>query len=364
MTRSRSILCVPYPFPDESASSWIVRVCQFHDITYKGLTTSLGMNPVRDPDITSERDHVYRIGSGTCVSPTRLRELSDAFQAVQLQPALKRLLTSDEDNAPSYRYCPECLASDPTPYLRNGWRLRDWIVCPDHLTPLLHACPHCGEPLHAATSWRGRARKKFPDIRQCAACKATIVVEARKVGSIVGIEKNRISLQYAILSAMRSGSFTLGGLHATLPLEFLLWLRENHSVINEYRVYWFATWTSRKRAYTAAEFEKRVTEAYDIERTNDFGGNYTIESYIDFYRSRRIDSADTVDSCSEYVENNRFSYFMSLLVTAYHILGNKKVTFASLSGVGRKRSKRRSSQWLEACWNASLLRQGHSATTS
>ncbi|WP_240989712.1 hypothetical protein [Cupriavidus taiwanensis] len=150
----------------------------------------------------------------------------------------------------------------------------------------------------------------------------------------------------------------------TLPLDFLLWLRENHSVINEYREYWFSTWTSRKRSYTAAEFEKIVTDAYDIERKNDFDGHYTIESYIDFYKSCRSDSSETMNSCNEYVEKNRVSYFMSLLVTAYHFLGNKKVTFSSLCGVGKKTRKRRSSQWLEACWNGSLLRQRNFAKGS
>ncbi|SPA48316.1 protein of unknown function [Cupriavidus taiwanensis] len=357
MTRFRSILCVPYPFPDESASSWIARVCQFHDISYKALTTSLGMNPVRDPDITSDRDHICRIGSGTCVSPKRLRELSDAFHAVQLQPSLKKLLTFDNAKAPSYRYCPECLASDPIPYLRNGWRLRDWMVCPAHLTPLLHGCPHCGAPLRCATSSRGRAGKRLPAIGQCPECKSSMVAESRQVNSTIGINKNQISLQYAILSAVRSGSLTLSGLHVQVPLEFLIWLRENNSSINEYKTHWLAMWTSQKRSYTAAELEKRVTEAYDLERKNRFNGNYTVESYITFYKSYLADSAATVDACSEYVEQNRFSYFMSRLVSAYHFLGNKKVTFSSLCRVGRKGRKRSSSQFREACWNASSLRQ-------
>ncbi|MEM5432822.1 hypothetical protein [Cupriavidus oxalaticus] len=188
-----------------------------------------------------------------------------------------------------------------------------------------------------------------------------MMAEARQVGSHIVIDKNQINLQYAILSAIRSGSFALRGPHVTVPLEFLVWLRKNHSAIDEYRVHWLATWASRKRSYTAAEFERRVTEAYDIERKNEFNGEYTIDSYINFYRSYRADSTATEDSCSEYVEQNRFSYFMSLLVTAYHLLGNRKVTFASLCRVGRKRRKPRGSQWLEACWNASPLRQGRPA---
>ncbi|WP_231942099.1 hypothetical protein [Cupriavidus taiwanensis] len=177
------------------------------------------------------------------------------------------------------------------------------------------------------------------------------------MNSTIGINKNQISLQYAILSAVRSGSLTLSGLHVQVPLEFLIWLRENNSSINEYKTHWLAMWTSQKRSYTAAELEKRVTEAYDLERKNRFNGNYTVESYITFYKSYLADSAATVDACSEYVEQNRFSYFMSRLVSAYHFLGNKKVTFSSLCRVGRKGRKRSSSQFREACWNASSLRQ-------
>ncbi|WP_245001883.1 hypothetical protein [Cupriavidus pinatubonensis] len=181
--------------------------------------------------------------------------------------------------------------------------------------------------------------------------------------STIAFSKNQTSLQYAILSALRSGSLTLSGLRVMVPLEFLIWLRENHSSINEYKTHWLATWTSKKRSYTAAELENRVTEAYDLERQNYFNGDYTVDSYINFYKSYLADSATTVDACSEYVEQNRFSYLMSRLVSAYHFLGNRKVTFKSLCGVGRKRRKRSGSQLLEACWNASSLYQGCPART-
>jgi TniQ len=51
--------------------------------------------------------------------------------------------------------CPRCLG-DGEPYLRRAWRYSFVLTCPSCATPLLDACPHCGEPIvpHRSYRWR------------------------------------------------------------------------------------------------------------------------------------------------------------------------------------------------------------------
>lgn len=225
MSRPPSIVNAPYPFADESAASWIHRTCQLHGVTYKELTASLGIKRARDPDVAVPRNHVHHIGIGTGISATRLQQLADIFHAVRLHPPLKCLLNFHEE-VPAYRYCPECLATDLTPYLRIGWRFKDWTICPEHHVQMLEQCPSCGAPVLGTTPCLGVADDKALGVGHCAVCNSAL---ASATGSYqkVWASPKKLNTMETVVSSVRAGAFRIKGFALPLSLDLMLWLRDN-----------------------------------------------------------------------------------------------------------------------------------------
>lgn len=69
-------------------------------------------------------------------------------QMASAQNALSPLLlplrqTSSRRRATWLQFCPQCLASDTSPYFRRRWRLATSISCPTHGSGLRDRCPSC-----------------------------------------------------------------------------------------------------------------------------------------------------------------------------------------------------------------------------
>lgn len=94
-----------------------------------------------------------------------------------LQTGLSRhrafCLTSDPLNErPIYRYCPDCLSSDPIPHIRKTWRLAFSYVCKQHQSLLKEACPNCGGYINLSKHGEFSKVQAFPHltIRICQHC--------------------------------------------------------------------------------------------------------------------------------------------------------------------------------------------------
>ena len=343
MKRPLSIVNAPYPFPHESAASWIRRVCHQHDTSYRSLTTALVIRPLRDPVWSGERDLVYRFGEGTCVPPKRLWELAGVFNVIRTRESLKRLLFYDELGAPAYRYCPDCFASDPTPYLRIGWRLKDWTICPVHFTSMLETCPECGAHVEAVTTRRNAARRKLAAVDQCTACKFTLHKGTHtRTRLVTGNFTAQLSLQQSIISALKSGTIMAKGVEAPLPVEFLLWYRDNNPVIVKYRDQWLASWYKKKKGYILREFRRRLNHTYKSQM--DKNGHHEFDplhpwsypeynpiDFVRFYRDNPDIPEKILETVRDAVEQQKYSYFMPNIIFAFRTIGNRKLTINYLT---------------------------------
>jgi hypothetical protein len=144
----------PRPFPDELLSSWMTRLAHAHGVslrcfvneTWPGqrvLAASLDMSP---PDgILWELAHradlpienIHRLLVSELVNP-RYRGHSEEFRQLNRLPRLLRSVLPT-----GTQVCPECLASDPSPYLRRSWRLSTVTACPRHKRLLTVLCRTC-----------------------------------------------------------------------------------------------------------------------------------------------------------------------------------------------------------------------------
>lgn len=88
------------------------------------------------------------------------------------------------------QYCPACLDADP-PYFKREWRLAFMTVCRIHATPLLDACPACGEALCPHRSLRYW-------IEYCHACERDL----REYSADGATEAEVSDLQHALLRAV------------------------------------------------------------------------------------------------------------------------------------------------------------------
>jgi hypothetical protein len=85
------------------------------------------------------------------------------------------------DRAFGVQFCPECLASDRSPYFRLHWRLGFVTCCASHSVMLLEVCPRCGQPPWPGCSvipglFRDSDRR---DIARCALCEFDLRVSAK-----------------------------------------------------------------------------------------------------------------------------------------------------------------------------------------
>ncbi|MHA6933586.1 TniQ family protein [Ralstonia pseudosolanacearum] len=291
MNRPLSIVNAPYPFPTESAASWIHRVCQLHGLTYKALTSFLGIKACRDPDVAEPRHFVCFIGLGTGISGKRLQELADVFHAVRLHPPSKTLLNY-HDGAPSYRFCPQCIATDLVPYLRIEWRFKDWTVCPKHQVKMLERCPHCGAPILGTMPCLGMsADDEALGVGHCTFCERPLATTTEGYPQ-TWVSPTKLKVQNAIVSAVRRGGLRLEGYYWPVSLDFILWLRDNPELVKS---------CFERRARCACPEESKygvayLIDEYGLERRN----KKTAEEILDLRTARdRKRWATWADKCYE-----------------------------------------------------------------
>jgi hypothetical protein len=134
---------VPKPCPEESVSSWVIRLCGAYQCTFSRLQILSGVS-VHDSD--------WDCGLAQEVLDALLRACSYSYadfgyrriNPIFLNEIGFKLTPRYFQDKPAYAWCPTCFDEDPEPYLRWQWRFRNFTHCVKHRTLLLDSCLACG----------------------------------------------------------------------------------------------------------------------------------------------------------------------------------------------------------------------------
>lgn len=149
------------PFqPDESISSWLARAALMQGCDPLVLTGSVWPGSrvwTVDVDRGLDRSHLEKLSQPSGISVVRLEQAALRPEAEKLA---KRPLTStgtwawvltlgsrNRRRHSGLQFCPDCLASDTSPYFRRRWRFAWHVGCAQHGLGLLDQCSTCGAPI-------------------------------------------------------------------------------------------------------------------------------------------------------------------------------------------------------------------------
>jgi hypothetical protein len=166
----------PQPRPQESISSWLIRIAAAKGTKHHSLIEELCPGTpfwTRDGDLNASLALLLALARRTGtpiarIAATTLRSfegvldetISGEHQSPMVTPLGVRHRTR---HAFGQHFCSECLAA-PDPYLRLTWRLRLFPVCTHHGTVLRDCCPSCG----------GTYQPHRLGFRRCAYCRCDL----------------------------------------------------------------------------------------------------------------------------------------------------------------------------------------------
>jgi len=106
---------------------------------------------------------------------TTLAHLNWQFDPVLADFDFSCLTVEILNKKPIYKYCPACLASDPTPYFRQSWRLASTYICPLHRMILRDSCHQCKQRIDLSLSNpRSDGSNSLRCLSFCNQCKASL----------------------------------------------------------------------------------------------------------------------------------------------------------------------------------------------
>ena len=181
----------PQPLADELLSSWMIRVARDNGFkVHNFYADHFGRERQiwnRDIDHHAPTWLLDGLETYSGVPHTRLEALTlRAFESIAYERLNEtgntRLLMPlsifhRTRRAYGQQFCPLCLATDKTPYLRRRWRLALVVVCVRHGVLLQDRCGNCGRPLAPHHSDMKKA-SSFPErstMRQCGHCGRSIL---------------------------------------------------------------------------------------------------------------------------------------------------------------------------------------------
>ena len=149
----------PGILPDETLASWFARLAEANGLNpgelYQAVLPGAYLYG-RDLDRTACPDLLDELAARTGTSPDRLAEATLGRWAGKVYETdgghglLTWLPTAGREQGRhsfGQQFCPRCLAGDPEPYFRLGWRPSFVVACPEHRILLADRCPGCSEPI-------------------------------------------------------------------------------------------------------------------------------------------------------------------------------------------------------------------------
>lgn len=166
------------PLPNESFSSWLVRVSLAHGcdpMVLSGYVWPKWRAWITDLDRGLSQDRLDKLSNSSGISAESLRcltlehnlghcGLSRSLQSSSWPWVLTRGARNRTFKV-GMQYCPECLREDQMPYFRWHWRLAWHTGCSKHKCALISRCPHCQEPVQYH-----RLAADRPHIATCFSC--------------------------------------------------------------------------------------------------------------------------------------------------------------------------------------------------
>lgn len=177
-----------HPFPDESLTSWYVRLARANAVSLHELATKLlgrSVHSIANTDLDANANPAIPDGlagaSGMPVEETRLMTLAGwqhllSAEVNNSKRAMRWILPHRKDGSARRRgewtqACLQCLATDRIPYFRLHWRFAFITECVVHRVELIAACPHCSGPLDFPAMDRGHPRpEKHWLLSKCPSC--------------------------------------------------------------------------------------------------------------------------------------------------------------------------------------------------
>lgn len=160
---------VPLPMESEALSSWVSRAAQSQALTVPDMLAHLGWVCAGDFDLGL----VEQFWDQDFSRDAFFRPLEHARQLIavsaQLTAERGELLLRDGKRC-RYRFCPECLRADATPYFRQEWRLDAWRACWEHQCLMEDECPACGSPVTLPLNMDQAVRTGIGHLDECGKC--------------------------------------------------------------------------------------------------------------------------------------------------------------------------------------------------
>lgn len=224
--RLNALVGLSFAMPLESPASWLTRATLRQGTTVLRMVRYLGW---MSRDLDQWFADFYADGVPSNVPELRRLQVAhrvmQGFKASGL--ASERLLLFDGRKS-RYRYCPRCLATDPSPYFRIHWRFACWLYCPDHACLMRDTCPECHGFVRLPVSLlnAGPKGKGIAELSECAVCgHALSEARAIPIGPSLDHDSPQEQMRYAngraVLAALYHGGFRLSPTGANLPLERL-----------------------------------------------------------------------------------------------------------------------------------------------
>lgn len=221
---------IPKPIYNESLASWVQRVCQVYDLTFDRFHKTFSTSGGPDADLCLTADQLSGLAALAGLSPSETGIFRGCFCRLATIPELQKLLLHPLRDGYSYRFCPDCWATDKIPYLRVEWRFRHCEHCFIHKTRLRARCHSCKRPLamHRSVLGGTTTPPPVPHLAVCLHCRADL--RSRTGASLSGSTEGsfeQIELQRAIISSVLHGYFRIAPFSEKRDVAELLFIMEH-----------------------------------------------------------------------------------------------------------------------------------------
>ena len=175
----------PKPLDDELLSSWLVRCSYANARKLHAFCTQVWGSRhhfwERDIDRASDIKVLAQLAESTNLPRHQVFKTTlAAYEGVLFEifarngpvPWIMPIVKVGRDRRGfGMQFCPQCLATDETPYYRRYWRLSCAVICPVHKCYLHDCCPGCGAPVTFHQSDYGsKASPYAPKMTLCKKC--------------------------------------------------------------------------------------------------------------------------------------------------------------------------------------------------
>lgn len=199
-----------------------MRVCQYHGVYPHRLLELFDLPEMVDFDTDLRLPELRILTNGTAAKREKIFWLSRKVEHVRQGELAKAFMLAESSGRQYYRFCPECLVSDPIPYWRFTWRVTYTHFCEKHRCVLLTRCLACGERLAALGLWKRPFIENdlYSACRFCTACGEDLGTFPSQPIMRASYER-LFDLQRLVIAAIVRGHFLVQGIKGPLPLELL-----------------------------------------------------------------------------------------------------------------------------------------------